>query len=184
MNQYDTMFIIDGTLEQQEREVLIDKYEKLLENSGGNLERTVRWGKREMAYEINKIKQGYYVIFYFTAEPSLVEPFEKEMQLNESILRYMTVLSDGKHPEYIRDDIMKAEEKPAPPVSTPVAADTDLDIKEESLEEVTDTDDSAVTDDDSQIIETSEKESAVEPQDETVETVKEEADANEETEGA
>jgi len=104
MKQYDTTFIIDGSLDQAQRKSLIEKFEKSLEKLGGKLDRTVRWGLRELAYEIKKRTHGYYVMFYFNAEPSVIKKFESELNLNEYILRYMTLLFDGKHPDYIKDE--------------------------------------------------------------------------------
>lgn len=104
MKQYDTTIIIDGSLDQAQRKSLIEKFEKSLKKLGGKLDRTVRWGLRELAYEIKKRTHGYYVMFYFNAEPGVIKKFESELNLNEYILRYMTLLFDGKHPDYIKDE--------------------------------------------------------------------------------
>ena len=113
MKQYDATFIIDGSLDQAQRKILIEKFEKSLEKLGGKLDRTVRWGLRELAYEIKKCTHGYYVMFYFTAESSVIKLFESELNLNEHILRYMTLLFDGKHPDYIKDETGQAPESAA-----------------------------------------------------------------------
>jgi len=104
MQMYETMFIIDGTLSDDEREAIIKRYETSLTDKGAEFERIVRWGKRQLAYEIKKRTRGYYVIFYYKADPAVVNPFHREMDINETILRYMTLRSDGKHPDYIRDE--------------------------------------------------------------------------------
>jgi small subunit ribosomal protein S6 len=104
MRKYDTTFIIDGSLGSSERETLIEKYKSIIEKSGGSVDRIVRWGMRSLAYVIKKRSQGYYVIFYYSAEPSLIKALEREMRINENILRYMTLVFDGKHPDYISDE--------------------------------------------------------------------------------
>ncbi len=104
MEMYETTFIIDGTISDDEREKTIKRFEKSLTDKGAEITRTVRWGKRQLAYEIKKRIRGYYVIFYFNADPSIVNPFHREMDLSETILRYMTLRSDGAHPDYIRDE--------------------------------------------------------------------------------
>jgi len=109
MKQYDTTFIIDGTLDLQQREKLISRFENALQKLGGTVNRVVRWGMRELAYAINKQKHGYYVIFYYSAAPSAVDPFENQLRLNESVLRYMTIAYEGKHPDYIRDEVKQVE---------------------------------------------------------------------------
>ena len=109
MKQYDTTFIIDGTLDLQQREILISRFENALNKLGGTVNRVVRWGMRELAYAINKQKRGYYVIFYYSAAPSAVDPFENQLRLNERVLRYMTIAYEGKHPDYIRDEVKQVE---------------------------------------------------------------------------
>lgn len=110
MKQYDTTFIIDSTLDQQQREKLIERFENSVQKLGGTVNRVVRWGMREFAYAINKQSRGYYVIFYYSVEPSAVNPFENQLRLNEHVLRYMTIAFDGKHPDYIRDEVKQAAE--------------------------------------------------------------------------
>jgi small subunit ribosomal protein S6 len=107
MRKYDTTFIIDGSLGVNEREALIEKFSNLLTKLSGKIDRTVRWGQRNLAYQINKRAQGYYVIFYHTSEPSIIKPFERELSINESILRFMTLVFDGNHPSYIPDESFK-----------------------------------------------------------------------------
>ena len=101
MRKYDSTFIIDGTLGVDEREALIEKFQSSLEKFGGKIDRIVRWGERTLAYEIKKRNLGYYVIFYYSADPSVIEKFERELRINENILRYMTVIFDGNYPSYI-----------------------------------------------------------------------------------
>ena len=103
MRKYETTYIIDGSVSDTDREALIEKIENVLTGNGAEIDRTVRWGKRQLAYEIKKQSRGYYVILYYNAEPSIISTFHHELDLNERILRYLTLLSYGKHPDYIRD---------------------------------------------------------------------------------
>lgn len=109
MKKYDTTFIIDGSLGIDENEAIIEKFRNSLEKLGGKIDQIVRWGQRTLAYEINKKSHGYYVIFYHTSDPSNLKTFERELGLNENILRYMTVVFDGSHPTYIRNQVIKSE---------------------------------------------------------------------------
>ena len=110
MKKYDTTFVIDGKLGVDDREDLIEKFRDSLEKLGGNIDRIVRWGIRTLAYEIKKRYRGYYVIFYYTADPSVIKPFERELGINENVLRYMTLIFDGKHPSYIVDEGIQRSE--------------------------------------------------------------------------
>ncbi len=83
MRRYDTTFIIDGNLGDSERLALIEKYAGTLKRLGGDIEQIVRWGLRTLAYTINKRSHGYYVIFYYRANPSIITAFERELRLNK-----------------------------------------------------------------------------------------------------
>ena len=107
MKKYDTTYIINGTLEADDREALIDKFSSSLEKKGGIIEQSVRWGMRTLSYEINKCSRGYYVVLYYSAEPSVIKAFERELQINENVLRFMTLVFDGEHPSYIVDEGMR-----------------------------------------------------------------------------
>jgi small subunit ribosomal protein S6 len=104
VNQYDTTFIINGDLGQKEREAIILQARDSLVKKGADINRIVRWGMRTLAYEIKKKTRGYYVIYYYCAPPAIIKDFERELRLNENILRYMTIKSDGIHPSYIPDE--------------------------------------------------------------------------------
>ncbi|MHB9030444.1 MAG: 30S ribosomal protein S6 [Candidatus Latescibacterota bacterium] len=135
VRKYDTTFIIDGTLSEAQRQALIERFAGMLKKLGGNIEQTIRWGMRTLAYQINKRTHGYYVIFYYFAEPSVIIQFERELRLNENILRYMTLVSEGKHPEYIRDESVSVATPVEAPVET-VEESTEEESPEEESEEL------------------------------------------------
>lgn len=144
MRKYDTTFIIGGSLSVEERESLIEKFKSALEKIGGKVDRIVRWGMRTLAYQIKKSSQGYYVIFYYEADPLTIKTFERELRINESVLRYMTLVFDGKHPEYIPDEeIRRSGVSHSVPVV--VAAVTE---EVSSVEEVIEEDDDISNEDD------------------------------------
>jgi small subunit ribosomal protein S6 len=147
MRQYETTFIIDGQLDGQHREGVIEKYENLLDRLGATRNQTVRWGLRTLAYEIAKRTRGYYIIIYFDADPAIIRSFHHEMDISENILRYMSLKFDGPHPDYIRDvgrseDVLAIE--PEPIVDPDAAVDADADAADEvpaadeTVEEVVD----------------------------------------------
>ena len=136
MRKYDTTFIIGGSLSVEERESLIEKFKSALEKIGGKVDRIVRWGMRTLAYQIKKSSQGYYVIFYYEADPLTIKTFERELRINENVLRYMTLVFDGKHPEYIPDEeIRRSGVSHSEPVVSAAAATEDVSSVEEVIEE-------------------------------------------------
>lgn len=90
--QYETTFVIDAHLPSEQVDTTITKYTQFIEKNKGKVELIDRWGKRRLAYEIAKKQYGYYVYVRFEADGSFVREFERELKLDDSILRYLTVL--------------------------------------------------------------------------------------------
>lgn len=93
---YETMVVFDGTLPQE----VLEKEQKQLEEFISNLaqfERTDVWGKRTLAYPIKKKKSGYYCLFLFSGSGDIANAIDKQIKLNENVLRYLTLLRDPKN---------------------------------------------------------------------------------------
>lgn len=92
MRKYETVFVIDSLLKNEEIEEIVKKHERFISANGGTIDMIDRWGKKRLAYEIKKRQYGYYVLIRFDAPPTIVKPLEREFRLNEAILRYKTLL--------------------------------------------------------------------------------------------
>lgn len=92
LRQYETTFIVNVHLEGEQIDATIDKYTKYIEKNGGKVKSIDRWGKHRLAYEIAKKQYGYYVYIRFEAAGSIIRELERELKLDDSILRYLTVL--------------------------------------------------------------------------------------------
>ena len=93
---YETVVVFDGSLPED----TIQKEQKQLEEffkGNSEFEKTDVWGKRVLAYTINKKKTGHYMVFYYKAEGAVPGAFEKHIKLNENILRHLTVVRDLKN---------------------------------------------------------------------------------------
>ena len=101
MRQYETMVIIDAMISDDAIAAEIQKINDTIVAAGEVLRRD-DWGKRKLAYEIKKKTHGFYVIFYYKAEVSVVETLEKAFKLNDNILRWMT-LADYPMSETVYD---------------------------------------------------------------------------------
>lgn len=97
MRTYETTFIVDSLIRPEETEEIINKIEKFISNNGGLIKKIDRWGKKRLAYEIKKRQYGYYVIIRYGAPPKLNRLLEKEYQLDENILRYLTIVLDPRY---------------------------------------------------------------------------------------
>ena len=89
---YETIFIADAHLSNEQIETLINKFSKIITDNNGIIKHIDRWGKRRLAYEIAKKQYGYYVYVRFDSEGSLVKMLEREFRLDDNIIRYLTVL--------------------------------------------------------------------------------------------
>jgi len=95
MRDYEVMVILDPSLEERTIEPSLDKYLNVIRTDGGTVENVDVWGKRRLAYEIKKSAEGIYAVITLKAEPATVKEFDRQLTLNESILR-TKVLRGGK----------------------------------------------------------------------------------------
>ena len=91
MNKYEAMYIIKPTVEAEARTALIQKFSDLLTANGGQVESVEEPGMKKLAYEINYIGEGYYVLVNFTAEAAVPAELERNFRINENVMRYMVI---------------------------------------------------------------------------------------------
>lgn len=130
MNQYEVMYVIDPTLEDSARTELINRFSDLVTKNGGEVDRVDEWGKRRLAYAIQYKTEGYYVLMYIKAPAELPREIERNMQISDSILRYLTVRYEGELPAkreplkpYAPREAAPAAEAPAAPVEAAAPAE-------------------------------------------------------------
>ena len=98
MNQYEVMYVIDPALEDGARVELINRFSELVKKNGGEIDRVDEWGKRRLAYAINYKTEGYYVLMYIKAPSSLPQELERNLQIADSVLRYLVIRYEGALP--------------------------------------------------------------------------------------
>ena len=86
MRNYELMVILDPDLEERTIAPSLDRFLTVVTNSGGTV-KTEIWGRRRMAYEIDKKPEGIYAIVDIQAEPAAVQELDRQLNLNESVLR-------------------------------------------------------------------------------------------------
>jgi len=87
LRHYEIMVILDSDLEERTVAPSLDQYLNVIRNSGGTVEKTDVWGRRRLAYEINKKTEGIYAVIDLSAEPAAVAELDRQLRLNESVLR-------------------------------------------------------------------------------------------------
>ena len=128
MNRYELIYIIDTDLEETARKELIEKVSALIANNGGEIEKVDEtWGKRRLAYAIDYKTEGWYVLVNFKAPADLPRELERNLQINESVLRYLVVKLEEKRsavkPRAVRPEPVAAPaEEPAAEEAAPAEA--------------------------------------------------------------
>lgn len=93
MRKYEVIFIVKP-LEEDATNVVIEKFSKLIADNGGTIDKEDRWGKKRLAYEIKDCMDGYYCLFYITAEPACINEVDRVMKITDEILKHMIIKSD------------------------------------------------------------------------------------------
>jgi len=93
MNKYETVFIINPNVEEEGIKALIQKFSDLI-NNDGKVEEVNEMGKRKLAYEIKKNKEGYYVAIDFEANPTLITELERIYRITDDVIKFITVRKD------------------------------------------------------------------------------------------
>jgi len=87
LRHYEIMVILDGSLEERTVGPSLDTYLNVVRTSGGSVEKLDVWGRRRLAYEINKKTEGIYAVIDLQATPAAVAELDRQLRLNESVLR-------------------------------------------------------------------------------------------------
>lgn len=96
MRKYEVMVIIDPEVDDRQVQPLVDKHVATLTKGGGTVDNIDIWGRRRLAYEINKKPEGIYVVLNVTSDPATVKEMDRLMTIDESIMRTKVLRPDAK----------------------------------------------------------------------------------------
>lgn len=112
MRTYELMVIFRPTLDVGAVAEETEKVATLIQSNGGTVAQTKVWGRRKLAYAIDDQLEGSYVLYYFNLAPAALEPFEFNLKLDENVLRYMIVKSEGvSEAEAVAEPVAEATEE-------------------------------------------------------------------------
>lgn len=94
MRIYEELFIVKPDVPEEEVDVLVEQLRTQLTTAGATVDKIDKWGKRRLAYKVDKYREGTYVLFQFTAEPGTVHEFERRLRVADSVLKFITVRID------------------------------------------------------------------------------------------
>ena len=113
MNNYELVCILDPQVGEGQYEQVVEKYETYLKENGGEITQIDHWGLRRLAYTSASLKnrrQGYYVIFQFSAASTLIDQIVQKLKLDESVLRYLLTAVNGEFihvPQLVADNFLE-----------------------------------------------------------------------------
>ena len=90
INNYETIFVIDASLEEEKIASLVEKFKSLI-SGAGEITSVDEWGKRRLAYPINDLTEGYYVLINFSSKPDFPQELERNYRITEGILRDIVI---------------------------------------------------------------------------------------------
>ena len=96
MRHYELMVILDPDLEERTVAPSLDKFLNVIRQGGGTVDNVDVWGRRRLAYDINKKSEGIYAVINMNAEPSVAQELDRQLGLNEAVLRTKLIRPDAK----------------------------------------------------------------------------------------
>jgi small subunit ribosomal protein S6 len=91
MRKYEVMYVIRTDIEQEQVQSTVEKFQSIITNGGGEITKHDLMGKRRLAYEINKFRDGHYVLIHFNAEPAVVAELDRVFKITDEIIRHLIV---------------------------------------------------------------------------------------------
>jgi small subunit ribosomal protein S6 len=96
MRQYEMMVILDPEIEERTVAPSLDKYLSVVTAAGGSVDKVDIWGRRRLSFEIKKKSEGIYAVVDFTASPDTAKELDRQLRLNEAVLRTKILRPDAR----------------------------------------------------------------------------------------
>ena len=93
MNKYESVIIINPNLDEEATKSVITKFSDLI-NTDGKVEKVEELGKKKLAYEVKKNTEGYYAVYYFEANPSLIAELERNYRITDEVIKFIVVRNE------------------------------------------------------------------------------------------
>ncbi|MCR5791961.1 MAG: 30S ribosomal protein S6 [Lachnospiraceae bacterium] len=91
MNKYELVLVVSAKIEDDAREATVEKAKKYVTRFGGTITEVEEWGKKKLAYEIQKMREGFYYFIHFDAEADTPAELEQRVRIMDNVLRYLCV---------------------------------------------------------------------------------------------
>ncbi|MHB2155412.1 30S ribosomal protein S6 [Calditrichota bacterium GD2] len=118
---YETIFILDSLMPPKEIDAAIERFSSIITSNGGKVRKVEKWGKRRLAYEIEKKQYGFYGSIEFEATGNIPKELESEYNFNDKVLRYLTYRYDKRKLKAMQIEDTEAEAKRTEEAATAAA---------------------------------------------------------------
>lgn len=105
MRRYESLWVVNGDLPDEEIKSAIDKFSRIISSQGGTVVAMEEWGRRKLSYKIQSTIRGFYVLADFAGTPETVKELERTYRIDDRILRYLTT----KKADHVNLDALQAE---------------------------------------------------------------------------
>ena len=95
MSKYELAVVVSAKIEDDERAAVVDKCKALVERFGGQITNVDEWGKKKLAYEVQKMKEAFYYFIQFDADAQAPAQIEERMRIAENVIRYLCIRQDA-----------------------------------------------------------------------------------------
>jgi len=95
MNQYELALVVNAKIEDETRLATLEATKELVTRFGGNITNVEDWGKKRLAYEIQKMKEGFYYFIHFDADSTVPNEIEQRIRIMENVIRYLCIRKDA-----------------------------------------------------------------------------------------
>lgn len=95
MNKYELAMVVNAKIEDEERAAVVEKAKNYVTRYGGTITEVEEWGKKRLAYEIRKMREGFYYFIQFEADTTAPAEIERHMRIMDNVLRYLVVKKES-----------------------------------------------------------------------------------------
>ncbi|MBI2841941.1 MAG: 30S ribosomal protein S6 [Armatimonadetes bacterium] len=129
---YETLYIVDPNLTDEQVQAIMDKYRQLVEQTGGEVSSVEKWDKRRLAYEVAERREGIYVLMYFSGEAKVAWELDRVMRISEDVMRHLIVLEEAGQAAAAKGRVSKPEATKPEEAPKPAAEEAEVEKQAEA----------------------------------------------------
>ncbi|MDH5751733.1 MAG: 30S ribosomal protein S6 [Deltaproteobacteria bacterium] len=109
MQGYESIFILDPEVNQDQQKGLLEKFKSIVDKNGGSIVHHDEWGRRKLAYEVKKRSHGVYHMFYLDNTPDALRALENQFRLEDDVIKWLSVSVEDVEEEFGKYKKLKSE---------------------------------------------------------------------------